>query len=150
MTIILKRFTHNNSLSNILRTRIVVNLLGDRKSVDTASWEIYSFGQEKLLQSANIVYDGEIIKSLLLGNNILQFIVNRCYNTACYDILRINNNIINTNVHWKPYNLYVMPNATSFFENCDFINYCRKPEILLYPLAATPENKREHIHAFLN
>ena len=65
MTIILKRFTHNNSLSNILRTRIVVNLLGDRKSVDTASWEIYSFGQEKLLQSANIVYDGEIIKSLL-------------------------------------------------------------------------------------
>ncbi len=150
MSFIFKRFSHHHSLSNVLAKHTVVNLLGDKKSVDIASWEIYSFSQEKCLQSTNVIYDSEIIKSLLLGNNILQVIVNRCYNMACYDIITLNKNIMNTNVNWKSYNLYVMPNATSFFENCDFINYCKQQEILLYPLAATQENKREYIHAFLN
>lgn len=150
MLFIIKRFSHHHSLSNILRTRRVINLLGDRKSVDTASWEIYSFGQEECLQSTNIIYDSEIIRSLLLGNNILQLIVNRCYNMACYDVIDINRRILHTNVNWKPYNLYVMPNTKNFFENCDFINYCRQNEIVVYPLAATQESKREYMHTFLN
>ena len=58
-----------------LPQQIIINLLGEYKSVDTASWEIKSFAQEKSLNTANISYDGEILRSFLLGHNILQFIV---------------------------------------------------------------------------
>jgi hypothetical protein len=125
--------------------KIIINLLGKQKSVDTASWEIKSFAQEKQLPSANIVYDSEMLRIMLCRNNFLQFIVNRCYNMSCQNLLYLNNDIININETWKPYNLYVLPNATNRFNTCDFIRNCEYAKFIIYPLAAPEENKRRDI-----
>ena len=71
------RYYHHHSLhddylkiipkTNIPRTNIIINLLGDFESVDKASWEIKSFAQEKSLYTSNIVYDNEILR---IANNL--------------------------------------------------------------------------------
>ena len=148
------RYYHHHSLhddylknipkTNILKTNIVINLLGDKKSVDTASWEIKSFAQKKSLQTANIVYNSEMLRIVLYKNNFLQFIVNRCYNITSDQLLLLNNNIIRTN--WHPHNLYVIPDATNRFTTCNFIQNCTSTNIIVYPLAASEENKRRDIN----
>ena len=65
-----------------------------------------------------IVYDDEILRSFLLGHNILNFIVNRCYNMSCHELLLLNENIINRNQNWNLHNLYVMPDAKNRFTTC--------------------------------
>jgi hypothetical protein len=159
-TRILRRFNNNN---NILRyshhrhypenyyfpQKIIINLLGDEKYVDTASWEINTFAKEKSLNTSNIVYDNEILRITLYKNNYLNFIVNRCYNMSCDNILYLNHDIINNNI-WKSYNLYVMPNATNRFITCNFIQNCKNSEFIVYPLAASKENKRRDINILIS
>jgi hypothetical protein len=137
-------------LKTIPKDKIIINLLGDRKSVDEASWEINAFAQEKSLNTANIIYYNEILSRLIKKNNILQFIVNRCYNMSCQNVLYLNNDIINTNNYWKPYNLYVIPEATNRFNTCDFIRNCNHSNIIVYPLAASQENKRRDINILID
>ena len=129
--------------------KIIINLLGDEKSVDVASWEIKSFAQEKFLNTSNIVYYNEILTALLRKNNFLNFIVNRCYNMSCDNISYLNNDIINTNKNWKPYNLYVIPDATNRFTTCNFIQNCHQTDFIIYPLAAPEENKRRDINILI-
>jgi hypothetical protein len=133
-----------------LPQQIVINLLGEEKYVDTASWEIKSFAQEKALNTANIVYDREILRSFLLGHNILNFIVNRCYNMSCDNVIILNKKIINTNGAWKPYNLYVMPDAKNRFITCNYIRDCDRINFIVYPLAASEESKRRDINILIN
>ena len=158
------RYSHHHSLTKFSdshittsyiqgKNDIIINLLGDRKSVDTASWEIKSFAQEKFLHTANIVYHDQMLKDLLY-NNYLKFIVNRCYNMSCQNLLYLNNDITNTNTNtnriWIPYNLYVLPDATNRFNNSEFIRNCEKTNIIVYPLAASEENKRRDINILLD
>ncbi len=148
------RYYHHHDLTiipnyTIQKNTIIINLLGDRKSVDTASWEINSFAQEKSLNTANIVYEHGMLQALIRKNNILQFIVNRCYNMSCQHVLYLNNDIINTNKNWVPYNLYVMPDAKNRFNTCDFIRNCNHSNIILYPLAASEESKRRDINILI-
>ena len=152
------RYSHHHSLqddylkiipkTNIPRTNIIINLLGDFESVDKASWEIKSFAQEKSLYTSNIVYDNEILRIIFFRNYFLQFIVNRCYNISCDKLLLINNDIRDSN--WIPYNLYVMPNAKNRFTKCDFLENCNCANIIIYPLAASDENKRRDINILIN
>jgi len=135
-------YQHRYQENFYLPQKIIINLLGEQKSVDTASWEINSFAQEKSLNTANIVYDSEILRLLISRNNFLNFIVNRCYNMSCQNLLYLNNDIINTNRAWNLYNLYVLPNATNRFNTCDFIRNCQDAKFIIYPLAAPEENKR--------
>jgi hypothetical protein len=159
---ILKSFNNNNVFRYYSHHRsypedyyftqkIIINLLGDRKCVDEASWEIKSFAQEKSLNTANIVYDNKIIKHFLCRSKFLNFIVNRCYNISCDNILYLNHDIINNNVNdrWKPYNLYVMPHATNRFTTCNFIQNCKHSDLIIYPLAASKENKRRDINILI-
>ena len=139
-------YEHRYQEDFYLPQQIIINLLGEQKSVDTASWEINEFAKEKSLQTANVVYDMEILRSFLLGHNILQFIVNRCYNMSYQNVLYLNHDIINTNKAWKPYNLYVIPDAKNRFTTCDFIRNCSSTNIIVYPLAAPEENKRRDIN----
>lgn len=132
-----------------LPQQIVINLLGEQKSVDTASWEIKTFAQEKALNTANIVYDMEILRSLILGNNILNFIVNRCYNMSYQNLLYLNHDIINTNKAWKPYNLCVIPEAKNRFTTSKYIQNCDHSKIIVYPLAASEETKRRDINILI-
>jgi len=151
------RYYHHHSLhddylkiipkTNIPRTNIIINLLGDFESVDKASWEIKSFAQEKSLHTSNIVYDNEILRIIFFRNYFLQFIVNRCYNISCDKLLLINNDIRDSN--WIPYNLYVMPDATNRFTKCDFVENCNCANIIIYPLAASHENKRRDINILI-
>lgn len=143
-------YKNNYNESFYLPQQIIINLLGEYKSVDTASWEIKSFAQEKSLNTANISYDGEILRSFLLGHNILQFIVNRCYNMSCDNLILLNKNIINTNRAWKPYNLYVIPEAKNKFITTNFIRNCEDAKIIIYPLAASQENKRRDINILID
>ena len=129
--------------------KIIINLFGDRKSVDEASWEIKSFANKKFLNTSNIVYYNEILTALLRKNNFLNFIVNRCYNMSCDNISHLNNDIINTNKNWKPYNLYVIPHATNRFTTCNFIQNCHQTDFIIYPLAAPEENKRRDINILI-
>jgi hypothetical protein len=131
--------------------KIIINLLGDKKSVDEASWEIKSFAQEKSFNTSNIAYDSEILRSMISKNIFLNFIVNRCYNMSCDNISYLNHNIINNNINyvWKPYNLYVMPNATNRFTTCNFIQNCKHSDLIIYPLAASKENKRRDINILI-
>ena len=131
--------------------KIIINLLGDRKSVDSASWEIKTFAVEKTLNTSNIVYDNEILRILLYKNVFIQFIVNRCYNMSCDKLLLLNETIINNrNDRWKPYNLYVMPDATNRFTTCDFIRNCDHSKFIVYPLAASEEIKRRDINILID
>ena len=57
---------------NIRQQKIIINLLGDFEYVDTASWEIYTFAQEKHLPSANIVYHDKMLKDLLFNNYLFK------------------------------------------------------------------------------
>jgi hypothetical protein len=134
----------------IPKDKIIINLLGEQKSVDTASWEIKSFAYERSLHTANIVYDTTILNHFLLKKTILQFIVNRCYNMSCHELTLLNENIINRNVNWKPYNLYVIPEATNRFNTRNFIQNCENAEFIVYPLAATEENKRRDINFLID
>jgi hypothetical protein len=150
------RYSHRHSLTNIPTytiptNKIIINLLGEQKSVDTASWEIKSFAQEKPLYTANIVYEHEILSRLMHKNNCLQFIVNRCYNMSCQNLLYLNHDIINNNINdlWNPYNLYVMPHATNSFTTCNFIRNCNHSNIIVYPLAAPEESKRRDINILI-
>ena len=143
------RYSHHHSLTNIPRHKIIINLLGDFEYVDIASWEIYSFSQEKYLPSANIVYHDKMIKDILY-NNYLQFIVNRCYNISCNNLLKLNQNIMYSKKDWKQYNLYVIPNATNRFTTCNFIKNCDKEKIIIYPLASSEENKRRDINILID
>jgi len=143
-------YHHHYQEDFYLPKQIIINLLGEQKYVDTASWEIKTFAQEKLLNTTNIVYDIEILRSLILGNNILHFIVNRCYNMSCENVLYLNNDIINTNKNWIPYNLYVMPEAKNRFNTCDFIQNCNRTNIIVYPLAASEETKRRDIDILIS
>ena len=129
--------------------KIIINLLGDRKSVDTASWEINTFAQEKSLNTSNIVYYNEMLKNMIRKNNFLNFIVNRCYDMSCHELLLLNKNIINTNQNWKLYNLYVIPDATNRFTTRNFIQNCKHTEFIIYPLAAPKENKRRDINILI-
>jgi len=141
---------HNNFLLNIEKNKIIINLLGDLESVETASWEIQSFAREKSLLTANIVFNPEMLRSFLFKHNYLQFIVNRCYNMPCYQILALNNSIINTNTNWKSYNLYVIPEAKNRFTTCDFIRNCDHSKFIVYPLAASEESKRRDINILIS
>jgi hypothetical protein len=151
------RYYHHHSLhddylkiipkTNILRTNVVINLLGDFESVNKASWEINSFAQEKSLHTSNIVYNSEMLRTILYKNNFLQFIVNRCYDMSCNEIVLLTETIINRN--WQPYNLYVMPDATNRFTKCDFVENCNCANIIIYPLAAPEENKRRDINILI-
>jgi hypothetical protein len=132
------------------QNKIIINLLGDKKSVDTASWEIKGFASEKSLHTANIVYDNEMLNHFLFRKTILQFIVNRCYNMSCHQLFELNENIIDRAVNWKPYNLYVLPDATNRFITCDFIRNCDHSKIIIYPLAASEENKRRDINILID
>ena len=142
-------YEHRYQEAFYLPQQIVINLLGEHKSVDTASWEIKGFAKEKSLQTANIVYDMEILRSFLLGNNILQFIVNRCYNMSYQNLLYLNNDIINTNKAWKPYNLYVLSEAKNRFTTSKYIQNYNRSNIIVYPLASTEENKRRDINILI-
>lgn len=142
-------YQHRYQENFYLPQPIVINLLGEQKSVDTASWEIKSFAQEKSLNTANIVYDREILRSLILGNNILNFIVNRCYYMSCENVILLNNKIINTHRAWIPYNLYVLPEAKNRFNTCKYIQNCSLASCIIYPLAASEENKRRDIHILI-
>jgi hypothetical protein len=154
------RYSHRHSLTNISTytipnytiptNKIIINLLGGQKSVDTASWEIKSFAYERSLHTANIVYDTTILNHFLLKKTILQFIVNRCYNMSCQNLLYLNHDIINTNTEWIPYNLYVLPDAKTRFTTCDFIRNCNHSNIIIYPLAASEENKRRDINILID
>ena len=154
------RYSHRHSLTNISTytipnytiptNKIIINLLGEQKSVDTASWEIKSFAYERSLHTANIVYDTTILNHFLLKKTILQFIVNRCYNMSCQNLLYLNHDIINTNTEWIPYNLYVLPDAKTRFTTCDFIRNCNHSNIIIYPLAASEENKRRDINILID
>jgi uncharacterized membrane protein YcgQ (UPF0703/DUF1980 family) len=156
------RYSHRHSLTNIPMytipnykiptNKIIINLLGEQKSVDTASWEIKSFAYERSLHTANIVYDTTILNHFLLKKINLQFIVNRCYNMSCQNLLYLNHDIINSNINdcWKPYNLYVMPHATNRFTTCNFIRNCNHSNIIVYPLAASEEIKRRDINILIN
>jgi hypothetical protein len=124
--------------------KIIINLLGEQNSVDKASWEIKSFAKEKSLNTANIVFDNEILRILLCKNNFLQFIVNRCYNMPCNKVLLFNDATVNR-TDWKPYNLYVIPDATNRFTTCKFIQKCDRANFIIYPLAASEEIKRRDI-----
>lgn len=141
---------HHYSKTFYLPKKILINLLGDRKSVDTASWEINSFAQEKSLNTANIVYDNEMLRIMIYKNNYLQFIVNRCYNMSCNNLLLLNKNILLSRIVWVPYNLYVLPDATNRFNTSEFIRNCEKTNIIVYPLAASEENKRRDINILLD
>ena len=90
-----------------------------------------------------------MINHFLIRKTILQFIVNRCYNMSCQNLLYLNNDIINTNKEWIPYNLYVIPNVTNRFVTCDFIRNCHHSKCIIYPLAASEENKRRDISLLL-
>jgi len=146
------RYSHHHSLqddylSNISRNKIIINLLGDFESVNKASWEINSFAQEKSLHTSNIVYNSEMLRTILYKNIFLQFIVNRCYDMSCNEIVLLTETIINRN--WQPYNLYVMPDATNRFTKCDFVENCNCANIIIYPLAAPEENKRRDINILI-
>lgn len=148
------RYSHHHSLQDdylkiIPKPKIIINLLGNFEYVDTASWEMYIFAQEKQLPSANIVYHNKMLKDILY-NNYLQFIVNRCYNMSCEEVLFLNNKIMESSLNWKPYNLYVMPNAKNRFTKCDFVENCNCANIIIYPLAASEENKRRDINILIN
>lgn len=142
-----------------LPQQIIINLLGEEKSVDSASWEIYTFAQEKHLPSANIVYHDKMLKDLLF-NNYSQFIVNRCYNMSCNNLLRLNQSIINllrlnqsiisSGTNFKLYNLYVIPNATNRFTTNNFIKNCDESKIIIYPLESSVENKRRDINILID
>lgn len=142
-------YVNYNTTAYVPRTNIIINLLGDRKSVDTASWEIQSLAKEKILPTANIVFDKDIMNHILYNNSYLQFIVNRCYNMSCDKLIYLNQDIEMTNTYWKPYNLYVLPDATNRFNTCQFIKNCKQLEFIVYPLAATKENKRRDIHILI-
>jgi hypothetical protein len=156
------RYSHRHSLTNIPNytisnytiptNKIIINLLGEKKFVDIASWEIKSFAYERSLHTANIVYDTTILNHFLLKKTILQFIVNRCYNMSYQNLLYLNHDIINNNINdlWKPYNLYVMPDSTNRFTTCNFIRNCNHSNIIVYPLAASEENKRRDIHILID
>jgi hypothetical protein len=149
------RYSHHDSqhyyyLKSIPQNKIIINLLGDRKSVDKASWEINTFAQEKSFNTSNIVYYNEMLRIMLCKNNFLNFIVNRCYNMSCDNLLLLHKNIINRNENWKLYNLYVIPNATNRFTTCKFIQNCDQSNFIIYPLAASQENKRRDINILLD
>ena len=157
------RYSHRHSLTNIPTytiptytiptNKIIINLLGEQKSVDTASWEIKSFAYERSLHTANIVYDTTILNHFLFKKTILQFIVNRCYNMSYQNLLYLNNDIINTNTNtnrtWIPYNLYVLPDAKTRFFTCNYIRNYDHSDIIVYPLAASKENKRRDINILI-
>ena len=92
----------------------------------------------------------EILRSFLLGDNILQFIVNRCYNMSYQNLLYLNNDIINTNKAWKPYNLYVLSEAKNRFTTSKYIQNYNRSNIIVYPLASTEENKRRDINILID
>jgi len=147
------RYSHHRNYPEpyYLSQKIIINLLGDKKSVDEASWEIKLFAQEKSFNTSNIVYDSEMLNTILRKNNFLNFIVNRCYNMSCDNITYLNNDIINNNVNdrWKPYNLYVMPHATNRFITCNFIQNCKHTDFIIYPLSAPEGNKRRDINILI-
>lgn len=139
----IKRYTpkHNN---------IIINLFGDIQYVDESSWEIQSFAKEKSLPTANIIFYNNIFQDVLNNNNYLQFVVNRCYNMNCNNLLYLNQDIIYSNKNWIPYNLYVLPDATNRFNTCEFIRNCNKTKFIVYPLAAPIENKRRDIYILID
>ena len=143
-------YVNHNTKAYIPQKNIIINLLGDRKSVDEASWEIKSFAQEKSLNTANIVYNNDMLLDIIYKNNFLQLIVNRCYNMSCDKLLYLNQDIIHSDRNWISYNLYVMSEATNRFTTCNFIRYCSSTNIIVYPLAASEENKRRDIHILIN
>ena len=143
-------YQHHYQEAHYLPQKIIINLLGESESVDTASWEIRTFAQEKSLQTANIVYNMEILRSFLLGHNILNFIVNRCYNMSYQNLLYLNNDIINTNKAWKPYNLYVLPEAKNRFTTSKYIQNYDQSKFIIYPLAASEETKRRDINILID
>ena len=69
---------------------------------------------------------------------------------SCHELTLLNENIINRNVNWKPYNLYVIPEATNRFNTRNFIQNCENAEFIVYPLAATEENKRRDINFLID
>jgi len=138
-----------NQNQNQNQKKIIINLLGERRFVDTASWEIKSFAAEKSLHTANIVYEFGMLRYFIEKNKYLQFIVNRCYNMSCESVLYLNSDIIKTNKDWSPYNLYVMPKATNRFITCDYIKKCDHNNFIIYPLESSEENKRRDISLLL-
>lgn len=147
------RYSHHHSLSNfsniITKNKVIINLIGEIESVYTASWEIRSFAQENALFTANIIHDNETLQHLFLRNDYLEFIVNRCYNISCEQLIQLDQTI-NQNLEWKPYNLYVMPNATNKFTTCNFIQNCNlMTNCIIYPLAASVEMKRRDINILI-
>jgi len=155
------RNSHHHSLTKIdanhskeytfkWNNNIIINLLGDREPVDTASWEIQSLAKEKILPTANIVFNRDIINHMLHNNSYIEFIVNRCYNMPCDNLIYLNQHIEMANTYWKQYNLYVLPHATNRFNTCKFIKNCKQIEFIIYPLSASEKNKRRDIHNLID
>ena len=80
--------------------------------------------------------------------------MNRCYNMSCDNIILLNKKILNTNTNtntnWKPYNLYVLPDAKNRFITCNYIRDCDRINFIIYPLAASQENKRKDINILID
>jgi len=128
--------------------KIIINLLGNQRFVDKASWEIKSFAVEKSLSTANIVYDTGILQNLILKKNY--FIVNRCYNISCKELVYLQHYILRSDSAWKIYNLCVFPNSTNRFNTNFYVRNNQQLNIIIYPLAAPVENKRRDIHILID
>ena len=91
-----------------------------------------------------------MLRFLICKNNLLNFIVNRCYNMSCDNVILLNKKIMNTNRAWKPYNLYVLPDAKNRFNTCKYIQNCSLSSCIIYPLAASEENKRRDVNILID
>ena len=98
----LKQYHYNKySLSHVLKfclddnyfkNKKIINLLGEIDFVDEASWEIKAFADENNLMSANVIFndnDDSILHGVLKTNKT-EFIVNRCYNMPCDNLIYLN------------------------------------------------------------
>lgn len=139
----MNRYIHSSSSPK----NTVINLLGNQKNVDKASWEIKSFAVEKSLHTANIVYDTGILQSLVMKNNF--FIVNRCYYMNWRRLLYLKQEILKRNETSNVYNLFVFNTTNRFYTN-HFIQTNKELDMIVYPLAAPKENKRRDIHILID
>lgn len=141
---------HHHSLPGILRTHVIINVIGDKEHVDQAAEEIKMFSQEKNHQTVIITNSNEKLRSLIFGVNILQVIINKCYNMSCYEIKELHYfTKLLSNFFWKPQYVYVMPNAVNRLVSCDFVKKCEEIKFV-YPLAATQETKKTTVDILID
>jgi hypothetical protein len=140
---------HHHSSPGILRTHVIINVIGEKEHVDKAAEEIKMFSQEKH-ETVIITNSNEKLRSLIFGVNILQVIINKCYNMTCYEIKELHYfTKMLSNFFWRPHYIYVMPNAVNRLVSCDFVKKCEEINFV-YPLASTPETKKAVVDILLN